>query len=549
MNIIKRIAEYVRQRKTLKYKLYKFLSKHSKVTANSPVVIIWELGGHGDIMKKNAIISAALNTRGYKTHFIVCDGTPEACIQRGAERNEKIEDWKSYCTQCIKIMRYVSSQYSIDYTYAGNYINDSKKNEFKNISEAIGIDDISGYKYLDINVGMLAWSSLIRYMKGFIIEKRNLKKEYEILLRKYFFAGLVNTHVAEEVIKKFKPVGIFSSHGVYVDYSPPIMLAYLKGIKALCWSSGFKDFLHYFNIPKKPNKLEFRGITELEWRKRAETPLNKNESKILDDYIYHRFNKGNKRDFLNITLPEKPEVLKQKLGIENNNKIVCLFCHVSWDLSFDVSTMIFDNANQWLQESMNAIFEIRDVNWLIRVHPGEEISGSLYSNDDFIKETFKEIPEHVKILWSNSEINSLGLYNLIDAGITLFGTMGVELPMLGKQIITGGEAHFSNKGFTLDMKTKEEYFNTLRSINNIKPLTQQQIERARRYAYSFFIQRQIPINIINKKEGHFGNIDLNKLKKLLPGNDLIMDAICNGIVSGKDIILDEKMVKESEIDI
>ena len=99
------------------------------------------------------------------------------------------------------------------------------------------------------------------------------------------------------------------------------------------------------------------------------------------------------------------------------------------------------------------------------------------------------------------------------------------------------------------MKTKEEYFNTLRSINNIKPLTQQQIELARRYAYSFFIQRQITINIINKKEGHFGNIDLNKLKKLLPGNDLIMDAICNGIVSGKDIILDEKMVKESEIEI
>ncbi|MEZ4688769.1 MAG: hypothetical protein R3A12_00760 [Ignavibacteria bacterium] len=93
------------------------------------------------------------------------------------------------------------------------------------------------------------------------------------------------------------------------------------------------------------------------------------------------------------------------------------------DLSFDLSTMVFDNANQWLSESLETIFKITDVNWIVRVHPGEKVSGSLYTNDDFIKEHYKEIPGHVKILWSDSEINSLG-HKLIDVGITLFGTNG-----------------------------------------------------------------------------------------------------------------------------
>ena len=131
MGLLKRIIEYSRQRNTLKYELYKFLQKYSRVSDDSPVIIVWELGGFGDIMKKNSIISAALNIRGYRTHFIVCDGTPVACIQRGLERNEKIEDWKLRCPGCLRVMKYVAVQYNAEYSLAGDYINEDKKREFR----------------------------------------------------------------------------------------------------------------------------------------------------------------------------------------------------------------------------------------------------------------------------------------------------------------------------------------------------------------------------------------------------------------------------------
>ncbi|MBK8550521.1 MAG: hypothetical protein IPL53_05435 [Ignavibacteria bacterium] len=453
------------------------------------------------------------------------------------------------CPNCQRWMKYAADQYSVEYSLAGEYIDEQKKEELKILSESVPLQEIFHYKYQGVDVGMLAWSSVVRYMKGFLIEKKDLKTKDEILLRKYFYAGLINTFIADEVIKKFKPVSIYGSHGVYVDYAPPILLAFLKGISAIIWSSGFKDFFHYFTVPKKPNKMEFRGITDSEWKKRKETPLSYEENKTLDAYIHNRFNKGNKRDFLNITLPESTEDLRKKLGFGNDKKIVCLFLHVSWDLSFDLSKMIFNNANEWLYETLKVIFETKDVNWIIRVHPGEKVSGSLYTNDDFIKENFKTIPDHVRILWSDSEINSLGLYKLIDAGITLFGTMGAELPILGKPIISGGEAHFSDKGFTIDAKSKEEYFELLKNISSLNSLSTEQIDLARKYAFSYFVQRQIPINIIEKSEGHFGNIDLRKLHHLLPGNDLIMDAICDSIILGKDVILDKSMIEEIKIDL
>lgn len=542
MNIAERFKLYLKNRNTLKYRLYKFLEKNSKVTSDSPVILIWEFGGFSDILKKNAIISAALNLRGYKTHFIVCDGAPRACIQRGKEKEEKFEEWDLRCPKCLFGMKNSASQYSVEYSIASQYLNENIKNELREISLKTSTENIYKYNYLGVGVGILAWSSFVRYMKGYVIEQKDLKKEDEKIYREYFYAGLVNTYIAEQAIKKYNPHGVFCSHGVYVDYSPSLLLAYLKNIKALCWSSGYKILLHYFTVPKKPNKLELRGITDEEWKKRSEKPLTEKENIILDRYIHERFNKGNKSDFLNQTLPESPEVLRHKLGISNDNRIACMFCHVAWDLSFDLSTMIFDNANQWFDETVRAMFEIKDVNWIIRVHPGEKASGSLYTLDNYIRDNYPEIPPHIRILWSDSEINSLGLYRLIDAGITLFGTTGAELPLLGKIIITGGEAYFANKGFTYDAKTKDEYFSFLKNVSRLKSPDKQQIELARRYAYSFFIQRQIPINVINKSEGHFGNLDLNKLNDLLPGKDLIMDEICNGIVNGKDVILNEKMV-------
>ncbi|MFZ1320642.1 MAG: hypothetical protein WAT71_03720 [Ignavibacteria bacterium] len=547
--VYQKFKDYNKRRNVLKYRLYKFLKKHSKVTKDSPVIIVWDMGGFADLLKKNAMFASALNLRGYKTHFIICDGTPEACIQRGLEKNENVEEWDKKCVTCTKAMEYYCREYSAEYSHAGNYISSEKKDEFLKFSNTINIEDIFAYKFLELSVGSLAWSSVIRYMKGYVIELKDLKKEDEIIYRKYFFAALVNTFIANEVINKFKPVSLYSSHGVYVDYSPPVLLAYIRGIKTLCWSSGFKDFLHYFTIPKDRNKLEFRGITEPEWKKRAAVPLTEKENEFLDSYIFHRFNKGKGKDFLNVTLPETEDQLREKLGFEKGKKIVCLFCHVNWDLTFDLSKMVFDNANQWLSETLEAIFKNDKVNWIIRVHPGEKGSGSLYTNDDFLKERYPNIPSHVRILWSDSEINSLGLYKLLDIGITLFGTMGAELPLFGKPVISAGEAHFTGKGFSIDTKSREEYFKCIETIQDIEPLTPDKIEIARKYAYSYFVQRQVPLGIIVKSEGHFGNLDYKKLDHLLPGKDLIIDAICESIIEGKDVILDEKMLKVSEQDI
>ena len=245
---------------------------------------------------------------------------------------------------------------------------------------------------------------------------------------------------------------------------------------------------------------------------------------------------------------EHEKILRKLLGISNSNPIVCLFTHVNWDACFDFASMIFETANEWVIESIKKMIDNNQVNWIIRIHPGDLTDGTVFTTDALIKKEFPNLPNHIKVIWSDMAVNSYSVYQLIDVGITIFGTVGVELSALGKPVILAGDAHYAGKGFVIDSSSRQAYFKHLDNSFAITLLSAEQIELAQQYAYSYFIQRQIPITMIDQsKGGHWGGLDINKLNELLPGKNKALDKICEGIMQGSDVILDEIALKTLNI--
>ena len=77
----------------------------------------------------------------------------------------------------------------------------------------------------------------------------------------------------------------------------------------------------------------------------------------------------------------------------------------------------------------------------------------------------------------------------------------------------------------------------LRRAADIAPLDPEQTALARRYAYWYFVQRHILINVIDSEQGHWGDPDIRRMDELLPGRDPVMDTVCRNIVEGKDVVL------------
>lgn len=133
----------------------------------------------------------------------------------------------------------------------------------------------------------------------------------------------------------------------------------------------------------------------------------------------------------------------------------------------------------------------------------------------------------------------MNFYQFIDGGITVYGTAGLELALMGKPVILAGEAHYGNKGFTHDAKSIDEYRELLYNTGKIKKLTEKQLQYAKRYAYCYFIQRQIPLLVLSDPETGWWKAHKDRMKYLLQGQDPVIDFVCEKIISGKEFIMDK----------
>lgn len=517
-----------------KIKLSRFVRKHS-IKASARSIIIWEAGGCDCTFTKNAIISKALNVRGFKTLFVLCDGIALACACRDIKENIPIKNWPTRCKDCLNYMLKIARKYDIEIVMLSSIISGTQKDELYNFAMHGDIYTLKKFKFHGVCVADIAWSSLVRYMQGLLVNFDGMSKDDEVVFRLYFFSALIHINAAFSIIKKYNPSAFLTSHGSYADYASAFILADKLGIPSTAWTSGYEKFKHYFFMPANVD----RGLSEDTWNIIKNRILTDKQILLLNDFIKHRYQGKKASDIYVSADVENSKSLKSMLKIENNNPIVMLFAHINWDAILDEKNMIFASANDWVLESIKRMLSIKNVNWIIRVHPAELVYKSALTTDELIAKNFCVLQDHVKIINSNTSINSYGLYELLDVAITICGTVGIEVSLLGKSVIVCGNAHYSNKGFTIDVKSREEYFYTLENIHNIKALKNEQIELARRYAYSYFIERHVPLNIIDRAQGHWGDIDLSRLDELLPGKDMALDKLCEAIVLGKDVIIDQ----------
>ena len=211
----------------------------------------------------------------------------------------------------------------------------------------------------------------------------------------------------------------------------------------------------------------------------------------------------------------------------------------------DMEQVAFYGYREWTEETLKTIADIPDVQWIIRIHPMEKWGDNTGWVEQTINNMFPNLPAHIKVVPPGANINTYDIFDIITGAVTCEGTVGLEVPVIvGKPVIVAANGYYSGKGFTYDGMTPNEYRDLLRKTLEIPPfLTPEQKEKARKFAYSYFIQRQIPLTIF--KTGSNGRpvaFDWSKVESLLPGGDPVVDMICERFFEGEDFILPEDIV-------
>ncbi|MFN8427763.1 MAG: hypothetical protein U0X87_16080 [Anaerolineales bacterium] len=160
-----------------------------------------------------------------------------------------------------------------------------------------------------------------------------------------------------------------------------------------------------------------------------------------------------------------------------------------------------ESMSEWITKTVQYFAKRTDVQLVIRVHPGEKLVPQAKSMATVVREALPELPSHIHVIGALDKINTYDLIEIANLGLAYTTTVGVETAMNGIPVISCGQTHYRERGFTLDVNTWDEYFSTLeKTLSNLPAhrLTDEQTAKAWNYAYRFFeYPRPFPWRLMN----------------------------------------------------
>jgi hypothetical protein len=199
---------------------------------------------------------------------------------------------------------------------------------------------------------------------------------------------------------------------------------------------------------------------------------------------------------------EGGEAVRASLGLDSGDlhrrrPVVLLATNVIGD-SLTLGRQVFsDSMTEWLERTVQFFIARPDVQFVIRIHPGETFTKGP-SVADVVRRALGamgSLPENIHLIPADAKVNSYDIFEIASLGLVYTTTAGLEMAMSGVPVIAVGNTHYRGKGFTLDPDSWEAYFATLESTLASPAeyrLTRAQVDRAWAYAYRFFFEYPLP---------------------------------------------------------
>ena len=332
-------------------------------------------------------------------------------------------------------------------------------NKIKNIKELLSL------KINNIEYGRIIYEQQIRFKKNPDIKKIDI--DFYLLLAKAF----IHNYQFHKIFKKYPKTYLIQSETQYAPYRVCMQNA-LKFKHKVISRSGLS--LNGFKVYKKYSERNENRIKILQpfFTSQYKKFYIKNKKRI--DSFFFKFNKINMglevHHLLN-KIKKKYTVIDSKKKLCNyfnwnsNKPIVIIYAHAFTDGNLHNKWNLFENDMIWLKETLKAISNIEDLNWIIKPHPSEKYENAKISANKLFKEYSKN-KKNIKFLPDKLKVKKFE--KIYFAAISSHGTAGFQFPGYGIPTIVCGDTPYSSLGFNIEPQTQYQYFDILKNIKKIK---------------------------------------------------------------------------------
>ena len=301
---------------------------------------------------------------------------------------------------------------------------------------------------------------------------------------------------ALDSMKLHRPDTVIIPNGTILEFGAVYQTARFLGIPVVTYEFGEQRQ----RIWLAQNSEVMRQNTSDLWAVRGEQPLDEAQWEQIRTLFASRQRASLWNNFSRRWqgIPsEGGEKVRASLGLDKR-PVVLLATNVIGD-SLTLGRQVFsDSMIEWLEHTVQYFTARSDVQFVVRIHPGEMLSKGPSVADVVrraLSATSSALPEHIHLIPADAKVNSYDIFEIADLGLVYTTTAGLEMAMSGVPVIAVGNTHYRGKGFTLDADSWEAYFATLESVLASPAeyrLTRAQVDRAWAYAYRFFFEYPLP---------------------------------------------------------
>ena len=224
---------------------------------------------------------------------------------------------------------------------------------------------------------------------------------------------------------------------------------------------------------------------------------------------------------------------------------VLLLTNISWDISSILMKSPFETIFSWVIETIHEYIKTNR-KLVVRIHPsdiGVYESNTVRTIMDVIDDHFDSIPENIWIIPPEAKISSYDLIEKCRRVSVWSSTMGMEMAYLGREPVVVTDVHYSKKGFTRDIFSKDEYFESL--LDKSDSLSTTKIQLANRYSSFFLLRKKIPLELV-KTESPF-SFEIEKIASYYyadydPSRNLVFNFFAEGVLQDKEFVLNDELI-------
>lgn len=306
--------------------------------------------------------------------------------------------------------------------------------------------DILNIKIGNIVIGDLIYDSYLKRYKLATIDSFD-NRLYEIVFYAYVIYKSCDMYIRKNNVKK-----VLMSHAVYIEHGILVRLCVENNIdtyiivvrgKKVFKKLTKEDYLQTYDHDKYPEKFNHLPL-KMEKILEARSVLKMRLSGDIDPGISYMKSSA------------YVEAIDNKKTIFNGEKHrIVIFLHCFFDSPHIYKRMLFPDFYEWLDFTLK-VGVSSNVAVYVKPHP-----NGLYGNERIIDSFKKKYPQ-VRFIGKDVSNNQLVLEGF-DAAVTVYGTLGHELPYMGVPVIAAGDNPHAGYNFCYTAKTLMEYEAMLRN--------------------------------------------------------------------------------------